>query len=68
MSLTEVRKSIHDLTNCFQVVLSAIETEQYKIAAREIKKGLVLMIRIQALVKGLDEEEEARESREGRVQ
>jgi hypothetical protein len=56
MSLKEVQRYVHDLTNCFQVVLSAIESQEYSVALSEIRKAMPIMFRIQTLVRLLEEE------------
>ena len=68
MSAREIRLAIHELTNQFQVVLSAIELieldiltvdirTKVKIAKRELKAGLITLRRMQSLADAMVEEE-----------
>jgi hypothetical protein len=72
VSIKEILQAIHDLTNQFQVVLSAIELaemdsigsetrKKLRIAKTEMKRATSTMRQIQALARALEEEE--RESR-----
>jgi hypothetical protein len=72
VSIKEILQAIHDLTNQFQVVLSAIELAEMesmkpeirgnlRIAKIEMKRAMHTMRQIQSLGKILEEEE--RESR-----
>jgi len=57
MSLREVRQCVHDLTNTFQVALSALEMKEFSLALRHIQKSLEVMRRLQILCTALEEEE-----------
>jgi hypothetical protein len=67
MSVREIKQCVHDLTDIFQAVLSAVEmalmlypqNKELRIARVQLRRGMVSMRRIQALAHLL--EEEARE-------